>query len=268
MVFPVVTYGCERWTIKKAECQRMNAFKLWYWRRRLRVLWTARRSNQPILKEINPEYSLEGWCWSSNTLATWCEELTHWKKSWCWERLRAGGEVTGWDGWLTDSMNMSLSKFQEHELSKLVKDREDCHVVVYGVAKSQTWLSDGTVTTSWKVIFHLHSSPQMTVTLANILPENSWEELSQTQWYSGKEFTCQCRRCKRPGFDPWVRKIPWRRAWQPTPYACLENSMGTGVWWATSMGLQRVGHNLAKPSPNPWPTATVKSSMFIVVLSH
>ena len=60
MVFPVVTYGCERWTIKKAECQRMNAFKLWYWRRLLRVLWTARRSNQSILKEINPEYSLEG----------------------------------------------------------------------------------------------------------------------------------------------------------------------------------------------------------------
>ena len=60
MIFPVVMYGCESWTVKKAEHRRMDAFKLWYWRRRLRVLWTARRSNQSILKEINPEYSLEG----------------------------------------------------------------------------------------------------------------------------------------------------------------------------------------------------------------
>ena len=69
-----------------------------------RVPWTARRSNQSILKEISPEYSLEGqcWSWSSNTLATWCEELTYWKRPWCWERLKAGGEEDdrGWDGWM------------------------------------------------------------------------------------------------------------------------------------------------------------------------
>ena len=105
MVFPVVMYGCENWTIKKAECQRINAFELWCWRRRLlRVPWTARRSNQSILKEISPEYSLEDWCWSwnSNTLATWCEELTHLKRPWCWERLKAGGEGNdiGWEGWV------------------------------------------------------------------------------------------------------------------------------------------------------------------------
>ena len=98
MVFPVVTYGCE--TIKKAECQSINAFE----RRHLRVPWTARRSNQPILKEISPEYSLKdwGWTWNSNTLATWCEELTHLKRPWCWERLRAGGEGDdrGWDSWM------------------------------------------------------------------------------------------------------------------------------------------------------------------------
>ena len=83
---------------------RTDAFDLWCWRILLRVLWTARRSNQSILKEINPEYSLEGlmWNWSSNTLATWCEELAHWKRSWCWERLKAGGEGDdrGWDGWM------------------------------------------------------------------------------------------------------------------------------------------------------------------------
>ena len=101
MVFPVVTYGCESWTIKKAECRRIDAFEL-CWRRLLRVPWTARRSNQSILKEISPGCSLKDWCWSwnSNTLATWFEELTHWKRPWCWERLRAGGEEDdrGWDG--------------------------------------------------------------------------------------------------------------------------------------------------------------------------
>ena len=110
MVFPVVMYGCESWTIKKAECRRIDAFELWCWRRLLRVPWTARRSNQSILKEISPGWSPKGdqswkdWCWSwdSNTLATWCEELTHWKRPWCWERGKAEGEGEdrGWDGWM------------------------------------------------------------------------------------------------------------------------------------------------------------------------
>ena len=102
MVFPVVMYGCEIRTIKKAEHQRINAFELWYLWRLLRVPWISRRSNQSILKEINPEYSWKDWSWSSNTLATWCEELTHWKRSWCWERLKARGEGDdrGWDGWM------------------------------------------------------------------------------------------------------------------------------------------------------------------------
>ena len=78
LVFPVVMYGCESWTIKEAECREIDAFELWCWRRLLRVSWTARRSNQSILKEISPEYSQKGWCWgwNSNTLATWCKELT------------------------------------------------------------------------------------------------------------------------------------------------------------------------------------------------
>ena len=104
MVFPVVMYGCESWTIKKAECWRTDAFELWCMRRLLRVPWTTRRSNQSILKEISPEYSFEGLCWSwnSNTLATWCKELTHLKRPSCWERLKAGGEGDDreWDGWM------------------------------------------------------------------------------------------------------------------------------------------------------------------------
>ena len=100
IVFPIVMYGCESWTTKKAEPRRTDAFELWCWRRLLRVPWTVRRSNQSILKEINPEYSSKYWCWSwsSNTLATWCEELTHRKRPWCWERLKAKEEGDrGWD---------------------------------------------------------------------------------------------------------------------------------------------------------------------------
>ena len=104
MVSPVAMYGCESWIIKKAEHQRIDAFELWCWRRLLRVCWIARRSNQSLLKKINPEYSLEGqcWSWSSSTLATWWEDPIHWKRPWCWERLKVGGEgdERGWDGWM------------------------------------------------------------------------------------------------------------------------------------------------------------------------
>ena len=101
MVFPVVMYGWESWTIKKAECRRIDVFELWCWRILLRVPWTGRRSNLSILKEINPEYSLEGLMLKLNLqyLATWCEELTNWKRPWCWERLRVGGEGDEMDGW-------------------------------------------------------------------------------------------------------------------------------------------------------------------------
>ena len=104
MVFPVVVYGCESWTVKKAQCRRIDAFELWCWRRLLRVTWTARRSNQSILKETGLNVHWKDWCWSwnSNTLAISCEELTHLKRSWYWEGLGAGGEGDnrGWDGWM------------------------------------------------------------------------------------------------------------------------------------------------------------------------
>ena len=104
MVFPVVMYVCESWTIKKTECWIIDAFELWYWRRLLRVPWTARRSNQSILKEISPEYSLEGLVLKLKlqcTLATWCKELTIWKSPWCWGRLKTKGDDKGWGGWMT-----------------------------------------------------------------------------------------------------------------------------------------------------------------------
>ena len=104
LVFPEVMYRCEIWTIKKSECQRIDTFELWCWKSLLRVSWTARRSNQSILREISPEYSLEGLMLKLKLqyLDTWCRELTHWKSSPCWETLKAGreGDDRGWDGWM------------------------------------------------------------------------------------------------------------------------------------------------------------------------
>ena len=97
-------YGCEHWTMKKAEHRRIDAFEQWCWRRLLRVPWTARRSNQSILKRSALNIHWKDWCcnWNSSILATWWEEVTHLKRPWCWERLRAGGEGDnrGWNGWM------------------------------------------------------------------------------------------------------------------------------------------------------------------------
>ena len=104
MVFPIVMYGCESWILKKAQHRIIDAFEVLCWRRLLRVTWTARRSNQFILKEISPEYSLEGLMLRLKLqyFATWCEELTHLKRPYCWERLKVGGEGDnrGSDGWM------------------------------------------------------------------------------------------------------------------------------------------------------------------------
>ena len=135
MVFPVVVYGCESWTVKKAEHWRIDAFELWCWRRLLRAPWTARRSNQSILKEISPGCSLEGLM-----LKLKLQELT-WKRPWCWEGLGAGGEGDdrGWDGWMASPTRWTwvLSNLRE-----LVMDREAWHAVIHGVTKNWTWLSD------------------------------------------------------------------------------------------------------------------------------
>ena len=104
MVFPVIMYGCESWTIKKAECWRIDAFELWCCRRLLRVPWTTRRSNQSILKEISHGCSLEGLMLKLKLqyFGHLMKELTHWKRLWCWDRLKAGGEGENrrWAGWM------------------------------------------------------------------------------------------------------------------------------------------------------------------------
>ena len=137
-------YGCESWTVKKAERQRTDAFELCCWRRLLRITWTTRRSNQSIMKGISPGFLWREWCWSwnSSTLATSCKELTHRKRLCCWEGLGAGGEGNNreWDGWMA-----SLTWWTWVWVNcELVMDRETWRVAIHGVAKSQTWLSNWT----------------------------------------------------------------------------------------------------------------------------
>ena len=157
MVFPVVIYGCESWTIKKVESQRIDVFELWYWRRLLRVPWTARRSNHSILKEISPEYSLEGLMLKLKlqSFGHLMQRIDSFEKTLMLGKIE-GRRRRGWQRMkrldsITDSTDMSLRKLWE-----LVKDRETKPAVVHGVTKNWTRLSDWTeLNWTWKLEIYL-----------------------------------------------------------------------------------------------------------------
>ena len=172
-------YGCESWTIKKAECQRIDALELWYWRRLLRVPWTARRSNQSILKKINPEYLLEGLMLKLNLQhfghvmqkAESSEKTLMLGKDWRQKEERAAEDEMV--NSITDLMDMNLSKLWE-----IVKDREAWHAAVHGVEESRTWLSN------WTTTKHLTSSPKWLCNVITSAYPNCLDEGIKTQkWF-------------------------------------------------------------------------------------
>ena len=168
MVFPVVMYGC--WTIKKAECWRIDAFKLQCWRRLLRVSRTARRSNHHSERKSTQKIHWKACCWSesSNTLATGWEEPTHWKRPWCWERLRAGGKGDNrvWDGWMASPTQWTGVWVNS---GSWWWTGRPCVLQIHGVAKSQTQLSDWTTTTQGLA----HSRGSISVLVSGML-SNEW----------------------------------------------------------------------------------------------
>ena len=250
MIFPVVLYRCKSWTVKKFKCQRIDAFKLCCWRRLLRVLWTAKISNQSILKEVNPEYSLEGLILKLKLrhLATWCEELIHWKRHWCWKKLKAGGEGDERMRWL-DAMSLS-------ELWEMVKDREAWHAAVHGVTKSWTRLSNWTMTTRPK-----YSDPPGA--MHSLIPQPA--------------HTCLCQPSNRPlmsttlqfmvtnriqskelcgvltqscGSQPWLQSsIPWRTLRNPAPH---EDQPQQSVWGRTQDFTEFFGESSMQPGFRNW----------------
>ena len=227
MIFPLILYGCESWTIKKGEHWRIDAFELWYWRRLLRVPWTARRSNQSILKEISPGCSFEGLMLRLKLqyFGHLMQRVTHWKRPWCWEELQAGEKGT-----IEDEKDGWHHRLDAHEFGWRLEVSDGQG----GLAFCGSWGCkelDMTERLNW------------TDNTSVVFSKHYWTDsfLSFSGVSSDKESTCHWRRCKIHGFDPWVGKI-WRRKWQRISVV-RKIPWTEEDWWATVYGLQRVWCN-------------------------
>ena len=239
MVFLVVM--CESLIIKKVEGGSTDAFELWCWRRLSAVPWTARRSNQSILKEISPEYSLEGLMLKLQLqyfVATWCKELTCWKRPWCRERLKAGkeGDDRGWDGGMAAPTRWT---WVWHKLQELVMDRETWRAVIYGVAKSCTQLNDWTELnlSNWQRINlkNVHATPEALFQLYKQPNEKKWTKGLNGHFYKDDREMAN-KHMKRYSTSLMIREIQIKTTaryhFMPVRMAAIQKSTNNKCWRA------------------------------------
>ena len=198
---PVVFDGCESWTIKKAVCWRIDAFELWCWRRLLRVPWIARRSNNQSWRKaiLNAHWMDWSWSWNSNTLTTWCKELTHWERSWCWDWKQEKKGTT------EDKMVGWHHRLNGHEFEQAL-----------GIVD---WQGSLACYSPWgRRVGH------------DWVTELKWTELGFPGDSDGKESAWNAG--EQALIPRWGRS-PVEGNGNPLQYSCLENSMSRGAWWAT-----------------------------------
>ena len=264
-VFPEVLYGCESWTIKKAQSLRIDAFELWCWKTLLRVPWTTRRSNQSILKEISPEYSLEGLMLKLKLqyFGHLIEELTHWKRPWCWERLKAGeGDDRRWGDWMASPTQWTWV---------WVNSESWWWTGNPGVLQSmgsQRVRHDWVTELNWTIYSRKEKEKESFITAC----ETGTTQILKSDKDITRKKNCRPRPrslsfpggpvAKNPpasagdsgdtGSIPGSGRSPEEGNGNPLQYSCLENSMDRGAWRATVHGVTNSWTGLSAHTQNPY----------------